>query len=189
MEAQPYIPGLKAADPGPLSRFIPPLEEGTISTWLSRHVPPGSWLIDPFGFAPRVAIEAARAGYRVLVTVNNPVTRFLIGDGGEPSRRIGLQGCACGSRRLEKRRRAAGNSFAITLCYEHVKNADTKFWRNSFIWRKGESEPYARIYECGECGDAGERAVTQEDIERAKKIASTDSLHRSRGARTRGFVG
>ena len=81
MEPLPYIPGLKAAEPGPLSRFLPPLEEGTISTWLSRHFPsstsPG-WLLDPFGFSPRLAVEAARAGYRVLVTVNNPITRFLL---------------------------------------------------------------------------------------------------------------
>ena len=40
--------------------------------------------------------------------------------------------------------------------------------------------PYARIYECKHCGDSGERVVTDEDIERAKKIAETDALHRSR---------
>ena len=38
----------------------------------------GSWVLDPFGFSPRLALEAARAGYRVLVTVNNPITRFLL---------------------------------------------------------------------------------------------------------------
>ena len=40
--------------------------------------------------------------------------------------------------------------------------------------------PYARIYECKHCTDSGERVVTDEDIERAKKIAETDALHRSR---------
>ena len=86
MEHQPYIPGMSPADPGPLSRFIPPLEEGVISAWLPQHAPPfdaaqgkaGSWLLDPFGFSPRLVLEAARAGYRVLVTVNNPITRFLL---------------------------------------------------------------------------------------------------------------
>ena len=39
---------------------------------------PGSWLLDPFGFSPRLVLEAARAGYRVLVTVNHPTTRFLL---------------------------------------------------------------------------------------------------------------
>src|SRR6266702_2013201 len=95
MDQQPYIPGLSPADPGPLSRFTPPLEEGVISHWLSLHTSPslalapgasvdaaqvksGSWLLDPFGFSPRLTLEAARAGYRVLVTVNNPITRFLL---------------------------------------------------------------------------------------------------------------
>jgi hypothetical protein len=71
MESLPYIPGLKPAEPGPLSRFLPPLEEGTVSTWLLQHAPvaspaavnPANWLIDPFGFSPRLAVEAARAGY------------------------------------------------------------------------------------------------------------------------------
>ena len=78
MDFQSYIPGLKPADPGPLSRFLPPLEEGVVSAWLSQLDRPSSWLLDPFGFAPRLVLEAARSGYRVLVTANNPVTRFLL---------------------------------------------------------------------------------------------------------------
>ena len=64
-------------EPGPLARFMPPLEDGVISAWLPAyaHAPAGSWVLDPFGFSPRLALEAARAGYRVLVTVNNPITR------------------------------------------------------------------------------------------------------------------
>src|SRR5215213_4237107 len=78
MDHQPYIPGMSPADPGPLSRFTPPLEEGVVARWLAAHTPGGSWLLDPFGFSPRLVLEAARLGYRVLVTVNNPITRFLL---------------------------------------------------------------------------------------------------------------
>ena len=78
MDPQPYIPGMKPVEPGPLARFTPPLEEGVISAWLPANAPAGSWVLDPFGFSPRLALEAARAGYRVLVTVNNPITRFLL---------------------------------------------------------------------------------------------------------------
>ena len=39
----------------------------------------------------RLVLEAARFGYRVLVTVNNPITRFLIGDGSQPAQRSRLQ--------------------------------------------------------------------------------------------------
>jgi hypothetical protein len=50
----------------------------------------------------------------------------------------------------------------------------------AFLWRKDADAPFARIYECSECGDSGERAATQEDIDRARGIAATDALHRSR---------
>ena len=179
MDAQPYIPGLKAADPGPLSRFIPPLEEGTISTWLSRHVSTGSWLLDPFGFAPQVAIEAARAGYRVLVTVNNPITKFLLEMAANPPSESDFNAALADlavSKKGEERLENHLQSLYITTC----EKCGHEVFAQAFLWRKDEDAPYARVYECKECGDAGERIVTPEDIERAKKIASTDTLHRSR---------
>jgi len=74
----PLIPGTNPDNPGPLARFLPPLEDGVISTWLKENVKPGGWLLDPFGTAPRLSLEAARAGYRVLVAANNPITRFVL---------------------------------------------------------------------------------------------------------------
>ncbi|HKG54591.1 MAG TPA: hypothetical protein VKB04_10050, partial [Anaerolineales bacterium] len=60
MDFQAYIPGLSPVEPGPLARFTPPLEEGVVSAWLPLHTPAGSWVLDPFGFSPRLALEAAR---------------------------------------------------------------------------------------------------------------------------------
>ena len=76
------------------------------------------------------------------------------------------------SKKGEERLETHLQSLYATAC----ENCGHEVLAQSFIWRKGENEPYARIYECGECGEAGERAVTLEDIERAKRIASTDSL-------------
>ena len=78
MDTFSLIPGTKPNNPGPLARFLPLLEYGVISAWLEENVEPGSWLLDPFGSAPRLALEAARAGYRVLVAANNPITRFML---------------------------------------------------------------------------------------------------------------
>src|SRR6202142_3566335 len=179
MEAQPYIPGLKAADPGPLSRFIPPLEEGTISTWLSGHASTGSWLLDPFGFAPQVAIEAARAGYRVLVTVNNPVTRFLLEMAANPPSESDFK-AALADLAVSKKGDEHLENHLQSLYVTNCEKCSQEVFAQSFLWRKGEEAPYARVYECKECGDAGERIVTLEDVERAKKIAATDALPRSR---------
>ena len=179
MESQPYIPGLGNREPGPLSRFIPPLEDGVISSWLSRHVPASAWLLDPFGFSPRLVLEAARAGYRVLVTVNNPITRFLLEMTADPSQESEFKAALADlavARKGEERLGAHLQSLYFTTC----EKCGREILAESFLWRKGEDVPYARIYTCPHCEDSGERAATHDDIDLAKKIASTDKLHRSR---------
>ena len=179
MQPQPYIPGLMPADPGPLSRFLPALEEGVISAWLSHLDSTGSWLLDPFGFSPRLVLEAARSGYRVLVTANNPITRFLLETFANPppesefiAALADLGAVKKGDERLEHH----FQSLYFTTC----ENCKQQIQAHTFLWRKGEGAPYARIYECKHCGDSGERLATEDDVERAKRIASTDVLHRSR---------
>jgi hypothetical protein len=179
MDHQPYIPGTMPADPGPLSRFTPPLEEGTISRWLPLHAPAGSWVLDPFGFSPKLVLEAARAGYRVLVTVNNPITRFLLEMSANPPTEADFQAALAelaSAKKGDERLGAHLQSLYLSLCEKCRQQIQV----DSFLWHRGESLPYARIYTCPHCGDTGERMVTREDAERVKKIAATDSLHRSR---------
>lgn len=179
MQSLPYIPGLRPIDPGPLSRFMPPLEEGVAAAWLSQHVAPPSWVLDPFGFAPRLPLEAARSGYRVLVTANNPITRFLIemaaGPPPESDFKAALAELAV-SKKGDERLEAHLQALYLTRCDQ----CGQEVLPEAFLWRKGEPAPYARIYECKACGDKGERLTTPEDIERSKRIAATDGLHRSR---------
>ncbi len=179
MDFQPYIAGLKPADSGPLARFLPALEDGVISAWLSQLNLTGSWLLDPFGFSPRLVLEAARSGYRVLVTANNPVTRFLLEMFANPPAQSEFTAALAdfgavkkGDERLEGHLQ----SLYLTTC----EKCDQQIYAQAFLWRKGADAPYARIYECKHCGDSGERVVTDEDVEHAKKIAATDGLHRSR---------
>jgi hypothetical protein len=185
MDFQPYIPGMKPADPGPLSRFLPALEEGVISAWLSRQLfdapqsGPSAWLLDPFGFAPRLVLEAARNGYRVLVTANNPVNRFLLEMFANPPAHSEFTAALAdlgAVKKGEERLASHLQSLYITSC----EKCNQQIYAESFLWRKGEDAPYARIYRCSHCGDAGERTATDEDIARARKIAETDALHRSR---------
>ncbi|NWG32986.1 MAG: hypothetical protein HXY42_00975 [Chloroflexi bacterium] len=187
MDHQSYIPGMSPADPGPLSRFIPPLEEGVVSTWLPPHAQPfdpaqnkaGSWLLDPFGFSPRLVLEAARAGYRVLVTVNNPINRFLMEMSAQPPEEADFKAALAdlailkkGDERLQEHLQA--------LYFTHCEQCNHEIQADCFLWRKGDDAPYAKIYQCPHCEDAGERPVTPTDIERAHRIKATDGLHRSR---------
>jgi len=179
MDLQSYIPGLGPPEPGPLSRFMPPLEDGVISSWLPLHAPASAWLLDPFGFSPRLVLEAARAGYRVLVTANNPITRFLLEMTAHPSLEADFKAAMADLSAAKKGEERLGThlqSLYMTIC----ETCGREIQAESFLWRKGEVAPYARIYTCPHCEDSGEYVATQQDIERAKKIASTDSLHRSR---------
>lgn len=62
----------------PLDRFLMPYFPGRATRWVNVFAPPGSWLLDPFGQDPFSVLELARAGYRVLVTCNNPVPTFIL---------------------------------------------------------------------------------------------------------------
>lgn len=179
MDLQPYIPGMLPAEPGPLSRFTPPLEEGVISAWLPAHAPTGSWVLDPFGFSSRLVLEAARAGYRVLVTVNNPITRFLLEMSAAPPTETDFQAALAdltASKKGEERVGTHLQSLYLTPC----EKCGAEIFAEAFLWRKGEQAPYARLYTCPHCEDSGEREANPLDVERAKRIAGTDALHRSR---------
>ncbi|MCE7859294.1 MAG: hypothetical protein DYG86_05855, partial [Chloroflexi bacterium CFX2] len=67
-------------------------------------------------------------------------------------------------------------SLYLTQC----EKCEQKVHAQAFLWRKGEGEPYAKVYECKQCGDSGERPATDDDRENAKRIAATDTLHRTR---------
>ncbi|HSB01079.1 MAG TPA: hypothetical protein VLE49_10545 [Anaerolineales bacterium] len=179
MDFQPYIPGMIPAEPGPLARFTPPLEDGVIAAWLPPHAPAGSWVLDPFGFSSRLVLEAARAGYRVLVTVNNPISRFLLEMSADPPPETDFKAAFADLASVKKGEERFGThlqSLYSTTC----EKCGTEIYADSFLWRKGADAPYARVYTCPHCEDSGERVVTSEDIEKAKQIAATDALHRSR---------
>ncbi|MEK6222633.1 MAG: hypothetical protein N2D54_10355, partial [Chloroflexota bacterium] len=79
-----YRSGPVNPTPNPLMRYLPRLPQGAVASWLKKHIPPGSWVIDPFGASPHLAVEAAKAGTRVLVAANNPIARFLIEMAAQP---------------------------------------------------------------------------------------------------------
>jgi hypothetical protein len=175
----PLIPGTHPANPGPLTRFLPPLEDGVISAWLAENVPPGSWVLDPFGTAPRLTREAARAGYRVLVAANNPITRFMLEMGTlslpEAEFKAALADLAV-SRKGEEKLEDHLQDLYCTPCLSCKQEVPAQ----AFLWRKGEPAPYGRIFECKECGESGEKLITEADVERALEIAKSAGLARAR---------
>jgi hypothetical protein len=173
----PFIPGRLLDRPYPLARFLPPIPEGVVTAWLQDHVPAGTWVLDPFGSIPELPVEAARAGYRVLVAANNPVSRFLLEMASSPSTEESLRGALAdiaAIRKGDQRLEPLIQSLYTTLCAKCGREVIA----DAFIWERDELVPYARIYSCPHCGDEGERPVKEEDITRAASFSSS-GLHQA----------
>ncbi len=183
----PYLSGRPAGERLPLARFLPPLEDGIAATWLLLHAPPfdaaqnkpGAWVLDPFGTSPRLAVEAARAGYRVLVTANNPVTRFLLDLAANPASEADFRAALADlavAKKGDERLETHLQSLYLTPC----ANCGQEVPAQSFLWKKGGDAPHARIYGCPACGENGEHPAAPADLERAAHIAASAGLHRAR---------
>jgi len=179
MDTFSLIPGTKPNNPGPLARFLPPLEDGVVSAWLAENITPGSWLLDPFGSAPRLSLEAARAGYRVLVTANNPITRFILEMGASSLPESELNAAIADlavSRKGQEKLEDHLQTLYLTTCV----SCEEEIPAQAFLWRKDENAPFGRIYKCTGCGENGEKPATPEDAERAAGIAKIAGLARAR---------
>jgi hypothetical protein len=173
-----YLPGYGNVYPIPLGRFLPLVPGGVIPVWLGSHVPAGAWVLDPFGASPQAAIEAARAGYRVLIASNNPVTRFILEMlACAPGREDYMAALAdlAASRKGDERLERHTLSLYETDCTRCGKN----IYAQGFLWDKQADAPYARLYSCPYCGDSGERPLSPSDLARLAGLPPA-GLHRAR---------
>ena len=173
-----YLPGHSPSATEPLARYLPPVPEGIAAAWLDQQGLQGAWVLDPFGAAPRLALEMARSGHRVLVAANNPVARFLLEMNAQPPEKTALQAALAdlasafkGEERIEPHIRALYET-ECAQCHQRI-NAD------AFLWERGASSPYGKIYSCPHCHDSGEHPVTAADVERASGFTAR-GLHLAR---------
>jgi hypothetical protein len=177
-EEYPYLPGKDLKESGLLSRFLPPIPEDLLSLWLANRIPSGSLVFDPFGTSPILALQIARAGYRVVTCVNNPIARFLISLEANPPSKDELRAalaemarCRVGEERLE---------IHLTNLYRtQCSQCGNPVIAEAFIWERDASAPISKIYECKHCGDSGEHPVVQSDIDLSSNFPTT-SMHRMR---------
>jgi hypothetical protein len=177
-QSMAFCPGNPSTTTGLLARFLPPLPEGAVSCWLKDRIPSNSWILDPFGMSPDLIIEAARAGYRILVAANNPVNRFLIELAVRPPSADELSAALAdlaASRKGDERLEPHLRSLYETRCAQCEKH----IMPEAFLWERDANIPYGRVYECPYCGDAGERPSSSEDIDKARRFSNV-GMHRAR---------
>lgn len=179
MDSFAYPPVNESQQPGPLARFLPPVSAGAARALLARAgIRAGNWVLDPFGAAPRLAVETARAGMRLLVAVSNPVTRFLLELEAAPPSRPDLQAALAdlsAARKGDERMESHLQDLYLTECSKCRRSLPAE----AFVWERGGEAPLRRIYSCP-CGESGEFDATEADRQRAVRIAATAGLHRSR---------
>ncbi|BAJ64600.1 hypothetical protein [Anaerolinea thermophila] len=173
-----FIPGKGAPPVLPLGRYLPPLPRGMVETWLSQLVQPGEWVLDPFGSSPWLALEAARAGYRVLFCTRNPVLAAMVEVLAQSSNEdewkatlAALGAARTGEERLE--RHLAG--LYRTLC----PSCGMEIAASGYVWTRGAEHPIARILHCPHCGVEGEFQIEPFDLQ-ALRLPGNDALARAR---------
>ncbi len=174
----PYLTGDAPPPNLPLGRFLPPIPEGMVRKWCREHLNPHDLVLEPFGFSPWIPVEIARAGYRVLVTVNNPIHAFLLRMIASAPKKeellAALQDLATapkGSQRMEPYIRELYR-INCTDCGKPVE-------ADSFIWKKEAQEPFACRVTCPHCGAKGEQTITEQTRTSMTPLPAT-SLHRAR---------
>ena len=186
MDELVYLPGDAPERPTPLARYLPPIPDGVAAAFLAQQaslpagsgVTPGSWILDPFGASPRLAVEMARRGYGVLVATNNPITRFLLEMAANPPSQADLQGALAdlaAARKGDERLETHLQSLYMTTCTQCHAQVPAE----AFIWERQSGALVGRIYQCP-CGEGGEYPATEADQTRAAQLAANDSLHRAR---------
>lgn len=161
-----YIPAQGSFAPSPLERYLPPVPCGVAAEWLVQHAAPGSWVLEPFGASPHWAVEAARAGYRVLVAANNPIAHFLIDMHAQPpsaeamTAALAMLGAA---RRGDERLEPA----ILELYMSECPACHAQIAADAFIWERDATAPHAKLLDCKQCGASGEYPCDEQDHARA----------------------
>jgi hypothetical protein len=163
-----YLPGYPPR-PFPLARFLPPLAEGVAASYAERFTAPNDIVIDPFGQSPRVALELARLGRKVIVTTNNPILRLALGAVFNPVPATTLQlvltrlaDIRMNADRVETYVRAYYRS-TCPDCNSPVE-VDAYEWERETLTEKS--------YYCETCGAERTHAVDEADLELVNRLSA-----------------
>jgi len=176
MKDQPFIHG-KAPPPNPpLGSYLPNYQTGVVETWLHKQLSPADWVLCPFGSSPQIAIEAARAGFRVLTPIHNPILRFLVKVSAAPPSREDLNSALvklASSYKGDERLKPHILSLYETDCPLCSQTTSAV----SFIWDESSREPSQKICRCAACSEESSAEVTESDREKALAFSERSPTH------------
>jgi len=176
MNKQPFIRGEQKSAPVPLEEFLPAYRSGVVSTWLNNRTVPPKLVLSPFGDSPQEALEAAAAGYRVIVPIHNPISRFLLQRLAQPISRdelnsalVQLASSFKGKERLKP--------FVLSLYETECPHCGKIVSARSFTWSRSRGEPIQKSCLCSDCGEPSDAPVSQDDIQKALSYQENSPSH------------
>lgn len=175
-----WLPFIAAGEPHPLplGRFLPPLPAGSGAAFLETHVPSGAWILDPIGASPALALEAARAGYRVLVCINNPILSFMLEVLASAPTAADFQSTLAELARIkrgEERFDLHLQSLYLTTCPACGQTIPAQ----TYLWKRGAAAPENRSARCPQCGSESEAPLSPPEVARLNPPGAA-ALHRAR---------
>ena len=161
-----YLPGYPP-HPFPLSRHLPPLAEGVAAAYAEQFSAPGDLVVDPFGQTPRVALELARTGRRVVVAANNPVLRLALHAALDP---VTVQTLRAVLTRLADARLAADRLEAYVRRIYHATCPDCGSEVDVDVYHWEKETLAEKSYYCETCHAERTRPADAADLELASRI-------------------
>jgi len=172
----PYIHSKAESRPIPLSSYLPHHRKGIVSSWLNNHSISDGLILTPFGSSPQAILEAARAGFRVLVPAHNPIMRFLIEGLANPISRdplnsalVKLASSYKGKQRIKP--------LILSLYETDCPQCGGRTSASSFTWSKEQGEPTSKTCRCSTCGENTLGAVSGADISKALEYQDNSPTH------------
>ncbi len=176
MKNQPFIRGEPNSKSIPLEEFLPAYRSGVVSSWLNHLPSRPDLVISPFSDSPLEVLEAAAAGYRVVIPIHNPITRFLLNRLAQPISKeelntalVQLSSSYKGKERLKP--------FILSLYETECPHCGSLTSARSFTWSKSRGEPVRKTCLCSHCGEQSETPVSQEDLQKALAYQKNSPSH------------
>ena len=176
MNDRPYIYGESPQKTPPLGSLLPPIQPGVVSRWLTNHLSPADWILCPFGSSPQAAVEAARAGFRVLIPIHNPILRFLVRNSAAAPSQEGLNSALvklASSYKGKERLKPHILSLYETDCPLCGRSTSAR----AFLWDQSSREPTHKICRCSACGEESTTEATESDREKALAFSDQSPTH------------
>ena len=176
MNNLPFIRGEPQRVKSPLNDCLPAYRSGIVQRWLNENYPNPGVILLPFGNSPQVALEAARAGYRVILPAHNPILRFMVEALADPPAEEELRSVLAklGSSYKGKERL---KPFIQSLYETECPGCGSRISANSYIWSRLAKEPVEKVCQCTNCGETNRSPVTANDVQAALQYQENSPVH------------